>query len=60
MLREDQPNNQPRRDTCLRLAKILCDEVEGTADDTQGEFDTAGDIRWMRKERVAQSCQNDV
>lgn len=60
MLPEDKPNKRPLRTKCLRLAKLLCDEVEDTGDDTQGEFDAAEDIRRMREERVAQLCWNNL
>ncbi|MEW6296213.1 MAG: hypothetical protein AB1671_00520 [Thermodesulfobacteriota bacterium] len=51
---------QQARDERLRLAKFLCEEAEGVADDAQGEFDAAEDVRRMRDERIAQLCRSGV
>lgn len=56
---EAESNQEQRvRDERLRLAKALCEEVEDVADDAQGEFDAADDIRRLRDERVAQLCRS--
>ena len=54
----ESDQEQQARDERLRLAKVLCEEVEDLADDAQGEFDAAEDIRRIRDERIAQLCRS--
>jgi hypothetical protein len=54
----ESDQEQQDRDERLRLAKVLCEEVEDITDDAQGEFDAAEDIRRMRNERTAQLCRS--
>lgn len=53
-------HEQRAQDERLQLARTLCEEVEEVANDTQGEFDAADDIRGMREEGVARLCRNDA
>lgn len=58
---EEEHNHEPQvREECLRLAQVLCDEVEDINDDATGSFDAATDIQRMRAERGAQLCRSDA
>ncbi|HXG18881.1 MAG TPA: hypothetical protein VNN62_07395 [Methylomirabilota bacterium] len=56
----ESDHEQQLREERLRLAGILCDEVEDISDDAKGSFDAAEDIRRMREERIAQLCRSDA